>query len=423
VAQVLDGNGLPWKLATWGSSLDERLLRTLARRFPSVSELQKAQQIIVSQGLELRRQQGAKEELEAVPEVIGKDLLDVNKLKNVGAIFAFPQISLGPVEPELAYARKRGGVQLPLSICRPPHVIVSAARSFAIYSDEFIVVPSRQIGIASPSGDKDLLKAISLFLSSDFAYYQQFLTSTEFGVKRDRATLGALRNIPCPVGQLSRKELRKWVALHTELVRAAHDGFEADSGMAAPLFGQGTGGRRRMVALLKQLNALVFESLGLDKKDQALVRDLVHVRFELSDGKVGPPAVRKPTESETKAYAKALKCELDGFIDGQLPKWHKVVYCNLSGMVRVELISSRGDAEVPVAASADKLTAAQFETARRRLRKQRSQWIYFDRNLRIYQGPTTFILKPMQRFHWTETQARIDAREIIAETVSGGDGP
>jgi len=68
--------------------------------------------------------------------------------------------------------------------------------------------------------------------------------------------------------------------------------------------------------------------------------------------------------------------------------------------------------------SANKETAAQLEKTRQRLRKGRAQWVYFDRNLRIYEGTRTFVLKPMQRFHWTESQAMVDARHIIAETLA-----
>jgi len=73
---------------------------------------------------------------------------------------------------------------------------------------------------------------------------------------------------------------------------------------------------------------------------------------------------------------------------------------------------------VPVA-RADDRTARELERTRQRLRQQRAQWVYFDRNLRIYEGTRTFIFKPMQRFHWTESQAMLDAREVIAETLEG----
>lgn len=183
-------------------------------------------------------------------------------------------------------------------MCRPPHVVVSAARNFAIYSDEFLVVPSRQIGIASPSNDEDLLKAISLFLSSDFAYYHQFLTSTEFGVKRDVATLGALRQIPVPLAQLSSRELGVWVDLHARLVQATASVFGARRKAKVPLYEDGSSRLRLDAGLLRELNSLVYDSLGMNREDRLLVSDLVHVRLELIDGKVGRPAVRQPDPDE-----------------------------------------------------------------------------------------------------------------------------
>jgi hypothetical protein len=441
---VMTGTGLPWKLATWGSALDERLLRMLKRRFPSIADAEEAGMIILSEGLQLRHKAGTKGEEEAegdsgnangedgheaprdeavdpIPEVIGKNQLDVKKLNRLRHFFAFPQESLEPLGEDLAFARK-GRSKLPLSVCRPPHVIVSAARNYAIYSDEFIVVPPRQIGIASPYGDEKLLKAASLFLSSDFVYYHQFLTSTEFGVKRDRATLKALRELPFPLRELTLSDLREWTSLHTRLVRASCEQFHRGSGMPGPLF-QRANENGQMTEFLEQLNSLVYDTLGLDRRDRSLVEDLVHVRLELNDGKVGEGAISRPTAQELRGYARALKSELDGFVEGVLAKWYKVdiVHEKLSAMVQIALIASRSKAGDSIVISSDAPTAVELENTRGQLRKTRSQWVYFDRNLRIYDGDTTFVLKPMQRFHWTTTQARIDAREIIAETIGGGD--
>jgi len=47
----------------------------------------------------------------------------------------------------------------------------------------------------------------------------QFLTSVEFGVKRDRATLRALRTLPIPFAEYSRTELASWVDLHARLIK------------------------------------------------------------------------------------------------------------------------------------------------------------------------------------------------------------
>ena len=146
---------------------------------------------------------------------------------------------------------------------------------------------------------------------------------------------------------------------------------------------------------------------------------MVHVRLALNDGKTGKPAVRPPKTAELRAYGKRLKSELDDFIDGELPKRHQVtiVHDGLSGMVQVDLMKDIPAARDVKVFKADNATAAQLEKTRQRLRAERSQWVYFDRNLRVYEGTRSYVLKPMQRIHWTESQAMIDARNIIAETL------
>lgn len=67
---------------------------------------------------------------------------------------------------------------------------------------------------------------------------------------------------------------------------------------------------------------------------------------------------------------------------------------------------------------ANDLEAAALERCLQHVRRQRSQWVYFDRNLRIYDGDQTYVLKPMQRFHWTPSQARIDAIDIVSESIA-----
>ena len=43
--------------------------------------------------------------------------------------------------------------------------------------------------------------------------------------------------------------------------------------------------------------------------------------------------------------------------------------------------------------------------------------MYFERNLRMYEETRTYLFKPMQRLHWTESQALADASGIIADTL------
>src|SRR5947209_19859001 len=119
-------------------------------------------------------------------------------------------------------------------------------------------------------------------------------------------------------------------------------------------------------------------------------------------------------------YAKVLRDQLDGFLDEGKEASHQVgvVYDRHSGAVSIKL-NQDGRSRITVTVEkADKAAASEFEKSRRALRKKHSQWLYFDRNLLVFHGSLTVLFKPLQRFHWTRSQALADADEIIAETLS-----
>ncbi len=115
-----------------------------------------------------------------------------------------------------------------------------------------------------------------------------------------------------------------------------------------------------------------------------------------------------------------MQRELDDFIGGDVDRRHAVAieHDKLSGMVEVNLTKDAQATRKVCVLSASRVTASVLEQTRRRLRRERAQWVYFDRNLRVYEGRRTYIMKPMHRFHWTESRAIADASEIIAETLA-----
>jgi hypothetical protein len=422
--EAATGSGLTWKLAMWGSERDRRLLRRLEKRFDALGDLEKRGILLASQGLELREKPKGddSEAVDPVQDVVGKKMLDVDPLEGLRHVFTFPRAAIVAVPASLKYARK-GRAELPLKVCRPPHVIVSAARNFAVFTEEYLVVPPRQIGIVSLHEDSKLLKAISLYLSSDFAFYHQFFTTTQFGIKRDVATLNALRRIPIPISAFE-EGIGAWVELHSQLAGTEPArGAQAGNGAQLQLFDEVPSDQR---ALLEKLNRKVGEALGLTDREHSLIHDFLYVKFALNDGNCGRAAVDPATGDQIRAYAKRLKSELDGFLGDEAGKWHQVdvVHDKHSGMIQIDLISDRQQAKAIEVIAADKETARQLVRTRDRLRRQCAQWVYFDRNLRLYEGRKTFLFKPMQRFHWTESQAMQDASEIIAEILSAqGDEP
>ncbi len=447
--EAASGSGLPWKLAMWGSPWDERLLGRLEKKWPSLEDMEakwdrKSQSFIaanssqcigVSQGLELREQPEETEEGEAedvsdanepmpIKEASGARMLDTDAMDRLRHIFAFPDYATPKLEERDWYGRG-GRVPLPLAICKPPHIIVSAARNFAIYDDEFLIVPARQIGIISCTQDKNFLKALSLFLSSDFAFYHQFFRSTQLGVQRGRATLESLRQMPVPLTGLTLDQLSEWTILHAKLAKCKPRKLEdtkkkGNQPEQAELFDAADDG---LDALLVQLNKLTADALGLSQQERSLIHDLVQVRYALNDGKRGDAAMRAPEPKELRAYAKALKDELDDFTGDEAGRNHRVtvVTDDKSAMIEIDFTKDAEAARRPAILAASDSEAKALCKTRDLLLEANSawQWAYFNRNLRIYRGRKTYILKPLNRFHWTQSAALTDASQIINETLVG----
>jgi hypothetical protein len=112
----------------------------------------------MSEGLQLRNGD-SKSDVDEVSEVVGKAIVDTKALKNHEYIFSFPVDALGVVAPENGYARK-GRRDIPLSVCRPPHIVVAASGNYFVFIDRFIIVPPRWIGIATAYQRAELLRAI-----------------------------------------------------------------------------------------------------------------------------------------------------------------------------------------------------------------------------------------------------------------------
>lgn len=150
---AITGDGLTWKLAMWGSGRDSRLLQRIRKRFEPLKSFISKREIVAHQGFDLRSHT-ADEPVEYHPELEGRLRLEFSELRRSNRIFSFPPRALRQMKAEECYVRE-GRATLPLKVSTPPHVIVDAARRFAVFADEFIAIPSRQIGVAAPMEPKD----------------------------------------------------------------------------------------------------------------------------------------------------------------------------------------------------------------------------------------------------------------------------
>ncbi|MBI5115496.1 N-6 DNA methylase [Candidatus Poribacteria bacterium] len=415
VEAAATGSRIPWKLAMWGSARDRHLLESLEARFPTLSEFAKEHSLTISEGPQLR-QMNSSQEVDPI-QVTGKNRLVLKNIRGRGRIFSFPPKALEPIDKSLAYVR-RGRGKVTFKICEPPHIIADAARRFAVFSNDFVVVPPRQIGIASAQSETNLLKALSLYLSSDFVRYHQFLT-TIFGVERDQPTIDDLKRLPVPLNKMSDADMIRWTKLQEDLARTC-EAANSQSLEAFPL--ERTKKKDAIRPLLNQLNQAVYALLGLNEPERLLVHDLVEVRTKLNEGRVAREAVRPASEMEMGDYAETFKEELDTFLDEARRLQHHITVFFGETDAMIQVLHPKKSSTQPVKVlRMGKNDTSGLAKIRERLLMPHGQWIYFQRNLRVYDSHATYIFKPRHRLYWLKSQALIDADEFLADMLAASD--
>jgi hypothetical protein len=473
------GDGLTWKVAMWGTFRDQKLLSKLQRRHLSFDAFCTEHQLVAAQGLELRddptgitakrvggqivvhevktgcpadvakilpgdilvrvnkhdprelsedelkaflngsaggklsvrRSAGGIElewsgdKLEHHPELEGEWELLFARLKNCGRIINFDESTMTRVEASRCWVRK-GRAVLPMAVSRPPHLVVDATRRFTVYRDDFVVIPSRKIGVSATDSPqaRQLLRALALFLNSSLAQYFEFYHSSEWGVQESISTLKTLKLLPVPF-KPEDKIVGELAALHERLTQSLEPGEvigKTDS---------------------DEIDRLVFRAASLQIEEQNLIKDFVEAHLMMIKGKVEKDAVRSPEKDEPSDYLKTLRDQLDDYMeDGGQPASHHITAVCDHQTAMIEVILREGKPTEPLVRKANETEAVELKKTRARLLKKHRQWIYFDRNLRLYSKGRLYLFKPLQRIQWTKRQAILDADELIAEALgSSGD--
>lgn len=404
---IIGGKMLPWKYAMWGSHHYHKMFQRMERNYEDFEKFAGTYELNNSKGLELRKS-SSREQKVFVRELTNKFRIDSSKLRNCGRIFSFPAKSLIKVSKDMSYVRQ-GREKQGFIVSKPPHVILDAARRFAIYSDKFLTVSPSQIGISGKTTQKTLLKALALYLNSNFVLCHQFFMSPQWGIHVSAANVDTLRKLPIPLGSLSGSDLNRWADLYLSLVKT----WDRINGF--------NNSETEFLRLLNELNYEVDSALRLNETEKFLINDFVNIKMKLIKGKVEKDALAVPNEQVCLDYLSLLKNKLDNFIVGQKNMYHEIVtvHDGTSAMISIDLKHNIN--YQPTFFKADQQAACQFEKIRQNLLKEHSQWFYFNRGLRIYNGTQTFFFKPMQNISWSKSQALVDAGEIIAETLCGGE--
>lgn len=219
------------------------------------------------------------------------------------------------------------------------------------------------------------------------------------------------------MAKLGTEELKEWVSLHAQLVQADKS---YQSSQTNRLFDAQEDEKRE--SLLSQLNERIYDLLEIGKMERYLIEDLVHHRLQFNKGKFNRELMSPPAQTELQIYAEILRSELNDFLGDEGAYHHRVcVYTNRDyAALEISLTDTRSSRDLVQVREVEGDLADSLSQLQSNLRRNHGQWLYFDRNLTIFDGSITYLFKPMQKLHWLRSQALVDADDLIADTLAAG---
>jgi len=446
-----------WKLALWGTPYDKRALERIRYLFPTtLTEFCRTQgwgENLPHQGIELRSNpKTSSDKLEFSLELVGTKKFNTGIHNKTAPRRRFSMSQDALEDNERHFLRLRGG-KAGLSINFAPHIVISPGwQNFAIYSEDDFIIPPRQMGIATPDTpeNKNLLRALTVYLRSNLVAYYLFFQVPQWGVFSQRRSVVTteVRKIPTPILTAEQTEVlanchQEIVAIEQEKITAfvsrirqtaqsqwnipdgGNLGMEVSSGglpkklTAAEKRAYKEFDQELHLELQTKIDETIFEVLDIPRDIQLLVQDFIQYRLPLDKSAETKNLIRIPSPDELLAYAKAMQNSLDDFAMGVV--YHRVSITYSGELIEciVELTDDPAPVNRDTIQFADITMAGLLSELDLSLREQVSQWVYVQRGLRLFDvdGPRVYLYKSPRVIDWTYTQALNDASDIIGSSL------
>jgi len=267
--------------------------------------------------------------------------------------------------------------------------ILSSVFDFDVYYNKAVY------GFASQHKDK--VKSISIIFNSDLAKYYFFLTSSSWGIERDRVVL--IEYLRFPYLELSKIS-------EINFIDTDFDGSNILLNPKKKDFNKPFWQKR------------IAHLYGLEHKDLILINDSIQYGIDLFYKQEYSIALHPVVESQIKEYAIIVTTELNDFISNNNLFANATIYSINSFTPLMVIKISHDEIKKEIFISTDPIDE-ELKKIDAYLWNKKATNIYFKKKLNYSQGNNIYIIRPNQRRFWSKSQAFQDSSELILELLNG----
>ncbi len=240
-------------------------------------------------------------------------------------------------------------------------------------------------------------KSISLMFNSDFAKYYFFLTSSSWGIERDRIVLNEYLNFP-------------YIEIESDDIHFQETNFKNNLTI--------TNQNKEEFNKTFRENKIA-KRYGLTISESILIKDSLEFSLDLFYKQEKSLALRPVLDEQPRNYAEIVSSEINEFLEGQDLYINPTIYHLKNKSTPLMMIKLSHDIEKKKLQVSNENIEDQLKIIDKYLWEKKTQNIYFRKKLNYKKGDDIYIIRPNQRRFWSKSIALEDASELILEILNG----
>lgn len=373
-----------WKIGAWGNAMVFRVLEKL-RKLPTLERTFVQENWIYGRGCNADSSN---------PDIVPDSLLD---LKRIGRYYIYSDAVKCNDEGKAFRKNKEGIFEAPYVVmkeCPDKDGVIAG-----LYDGKAVTTTSAFVFNGMSVAEKKVLTA---YLNSRIANTILFLTSSTWGIERERLLLDEeAMQLPSPFAAITDEQKRRIVALYDQIYKTSSELMYNDTSEEK-----------------RQIDAVFYSIFCLTDFEVEILEDVYSNSLKLFSMKEDADSMRRVVNDGLAEYAQRLCQSLNDYYRYSETKVSPEVLATNVTMPLCMVI-------LRFAKNESNLKLLNGKNDRDTLRKMYGMLtskvqdgILVQRVLRDYQDDSIILIKPNQRRYWTQMQAVEDSASIFAEILA-----
>ncbi|APT22180.1 endonuclease [Flavobacterium columnare] len=375
-----------WKIAMWGSFFDFELVKKIESKYNSLYEyfITNKKDWIKGSGLH----SPSKEQIQK-----NKFFIPIETIET-GSIDKY-YTSKSALKPNSKIYRPTNDL-----LYKSPFLIIKEGEKEKEFCSSIVDFDCYHKCYSIANADVNILKVLSSFMNSIFSSYYLSLSSSSWGIERERVQANEMLQLPAIIDKIDKNNLSKLTLIFNKIISIKKSNEV----------------NQDITDLEKQIDQIIYNDiLKLTEEEQIIIQDTLNYSLDLFEKQEKSQAVLPLINIDL--YSTRIIKDLNSWLDDIDLKVSATHY-TLDRNCPLYLIKlTFGDQyKEPILSKED--IYEELKNLDSKLWDTESQSIYFRKKINYYDGDDVYIIKPNQCRFWSQTAAMEDSKSLLIEILN-----